>query len=48
MRYIAQECENGNGDKFHNYPLSTPRRRLDDVKAAKNPVLTWSELLAQK
>jgi glycine dehydrogenase subunit 2 len=44
MRYIANECENGNGDKFHDYPLSTPRRRLDDVKAAKFPLLTWSEL----
>jgi glycine dehydrogenase subunit 2 len=44
MIYIANEIENGNGDKFHNYPLSTPRRRLDDVKAAKNPVLTWNEL----
>ena len=42
MLFIARECEEGRGEKFHNYPLSTPRRRLDDVKAAKNPVLTWS------
>jgi len=45
MIYIANEVEQGNGDKFHQYPLSTPRKRLDDVKAAKNPILTWSELL---
>lgn len=41
MIFIAKEIEEGRGDKFHNYPLSTPRRRLDDVKAAKNPVTTW-------
>jgi glycine dehydrogenase subunit 2 len=45
MRYIADECENGNGDKFHQYPLSTPRKRLDEVRAAKTPVLTFEELL---
>ena len=41
MIYIAKEIESGNGDKFHNYPLSTPRKRLDDVKAAKKPITTW-------
>jgi len=45
MIYIANEIKNNNGDKFHEYPLSTPCRRLDEVKAAKNPILTWSELL---
>ena len=44
MLYIASEVENGNHDKFHHFPQSTPRKRLDDVKAAKNPVLTWHEL----
>ncbi|GDX36816.1 glycine dehydrogenase [Alphaproteobacteria bacterium] len=48
MLYIADQCESGNGNKFHEYPLSTPRRRLDDVKAAKNPVLTWVELEDKK
>ncbi|MCE3255563.1 MAG: glycine cleavage system P-family protein [Rickettsiaceae bacterium] len=43
MIYIAKEIENGNGDKFHSYPVSTPRRRLDEVKAAKTPILTWME-----
>ncbi len=41
MIFIAKEVAEGRGDKFHNYPLNTPRRRLDDVKAAKNPVTTW-------
>lgn len=43
MIYIAKEVEKGEGDKFHSFPVSTPRRRLDEVKAAKNPVLTWME-----
>ena len=41
MKYIAKEVKEGRGDKFHEYPLSTPRRRLDEVKAAKFPILTW-------
>lgn len=41
MKYIANEVKEGRGDKFHEYPISTPRRRLDEVMAAKNPVLTW-------
>ncbi len=30
-------------DIFHSYPQSTPRKRLDEVKAARNPVLRWKE-----
>jgi glycine dehydrogenase subunit 2 len=41
MIYIAKEITEGRGDRFHNYPLSTPRKRLDEVKAAKTPVTTW-------
>ncbi len=41
MKYIAKEVKEGRGDKFHEYPVSTPRRRLDEVRAAKNPILTW-------
>ncbi len=41
MIFIAKEIESSKGDRFHNYPISTPRRRLDDVRAAKNPILTW-------
>ncbi len=44
MIYIAKETQKGDTDKFHEYPISTPRRRLDEVQAAKNPVLTWMEL----
>ena len=45
MIYIANEIKNGNGDKFHQYPLHTPRRRLNEVQAAKTPILTWVELI---
>jgi glycine dehydrogenase subunit 2 len=44
MIYIAKEVADGRGERFHNYPLSTPRRRLDEVKAAKTPVLTWFDV----
>jgi glycine dehydrogenase subunit 2 len=41
MIFVAGEVAQGRGDKFHQYPISTPRRRLDEVKAAKTPVTTW-------
>ncbi len=41
MIYIANKVEDGDGEVFHQYPLSTYKRRLDEVKAAKNPILTW-------
>ena len=46
MIYIAREVADGKGDRFHNYPLSTPRKRLDEVKAAKTPVITWMEVIS--
>ncbi len=44
MIFIAKEAAEARGDRFHNYPLNTPRRRLDEVKAAKNPVTTWMQM----
>lgn len=42
MKDIAAEAKvPGAGETFHAFPLSTPRRRLDEVKAARNPVLRW-------
>lgn len=44
MKDIAQDARSM-GDKAHDhfaaYPHSTPRRRLDEVQAARNPVLRW-------
>ncbi len=45
MIHIANETKENKTEKFHQYPISTPRRRMDEVKAAKNPILTWKELL---
>lgn len=41
MRDIALEVKAGDVEKFHNYPLSAPTRRLDEVKAAREPKLRW-------
>ena len=41
MKRYAEEVRVGDTEEFHNFPKSTPRRRLDEVKAARNPVLRW-------
>jgi len=45
MIYIANEVKSDNGNKFHSYPISTPRRRVDEVRAAKNAILTFDQLI---
>lgn len=42
MKGIAREAADGKSEALHAYPVSTPRRRLDEVKAARQPVLTWA------
>lgn len=45
MIYIAKKInDNDNLQHIKEFPLSTPRRRPDEVLAAKNPILTWQEL----
>lgn len=41
MRTIAEKTASGEGAAFHENPVSTPRKRLDEVKAAREPVLKW-------
>ncbi|MCB1784364.1 MAG: aminomethyl-transferring glycine dehydrogenase subunit GcvPB [Alphaproteobacteria bacterium] len=43
MKGIAREATDGESEALHAYPLSTPRRRLDEVKAARQPVLKWAD-----
>ncbi|MAM34035.1 MAG: glycine dehydrogenase (aminomethyl-transferring) [Micavibrio sp.] len=43
MKQIAEDTKAGDTDKFHNFPVSAPRRRLDEVKAARQPKLRWTE-----
>jgi glycine dehydrogenase subunit 2 len=43
MKKIAQDVRDGKGDALRANPVSTPRRRLDEVKAAREPKLKWKE-----
>ena len=43
MKDIASDVREGDTEKFHNFPQSTPRKRLDEVKAARNPILRWKK-----
>jgi len=42
MKKIAKDAKEGKSEEFHNFPQSTPRKRLDEVKAARNPVLNYN------
>jgi glycine dehydrogenase subunit 2 len=41
MKEIAADVKKGDTAKFHDYPVSAPARRLDEVKAAREPQLRW-------
>ncbi|MBI1363105.1 MAG: aminotransferase class V-fold PLP-dependent enzyme [Proteobacteria bacterium] len=41
MKKIAWDAANGNADALHANPVSAPARRLDEVRAARQPVLRW-------
>lgn len=41
MKGFAADVAKGDTEKFHAYPTSTPRRRMDEVKAAREPKLRW-------
>ena len=45
MKDIANEAKTRPDAEahFHSFPHSTPRRRLDEVKAARQPILRWTE-----
>lgn len=42
MKKIAEDVLAGKSDEFHSFPQSSPRKRLDEVKAARNPVLKYT------
>lgn len=44
MKSIATDARAGDTAKFHDYPISAPRKRLDEVKAAREPKLRWKEI----
>jgi glycine dehydrogenase subunit 2 len=43
LKHLAEQAKQGNADLFHNAPIHTPRRRLDETKAARQPVLRWKK-----
>ena len=43
MKKLALDARSGDTEKFHAYPTAAPARRLDEVKAAREPKLRWSE-----
>ncbi|MFW0777773.1 MAG: aminomethyl-transferring glycine dehydrogenase subunit GcvPB [Rickettsiales bacterium] len=42
MKNIAEKTKAGEIEALKNYPVSTPRKKLDEVKAARQPVLKWT------
>ena len=41
MKNIAEDVRSRNVNKYHAYPLSAPAKRLDEVRAAREPKLRW-------
>ena len=41
MRHLAEQAKAGNAELFKQAPRFTPRRRLDETQAARNPILRW-------
>lgn len=41
LRGLAQRAKSGDSDYFRGAPRLAPRRRLDETKAARSPVLRW-------
>lgn len=39
MKKIAADTQDGKAEEIHANPTTTPRRRLDEVKAARQPIL---------
>jgi glycine dehydrogenase subunit 2 len=41
LRALVEDTRNGARAKFAAAPMLTPRRRLDETAAARNPMLRW-------
>jgi glycine dehydrogenase subunit 2 len=41
MRHLAEAAKAGDKERFQGAPFYAPRRRLDEVEAARHPVLRW-------
>ncbi|MDP6707049.1 MAG: aminomethyl-transferring glycine dehydrogenase subunit GcvPB, partial [Alphaproteobacteria bacterium] len=47
MRGLAADAKAGRTDRFKGAPFYAPRRRLDEVQAARHPVLRWQPPAAE-
>jgi glycine dehydrogenase subunit 2 len=43
LRDLAHAALSGDVERFSGAPCLAPRRRLDETRAARTPVLTWSK-----
>jgi glycine dehydrogenase subunit 2 len=41
MEELALDAKAGNTERFTAAPLKAPRRRLDETRAARSPILKW-------
>ncbi len=41
LRHLARKAKSGDAEFFKNSPKYSPRRRVDETGAARNPVLRW-------
>ncbi|MBJ6988267.1 aminomethyl-transferring glycine dehydrogenase subunit GcvPB [Devosia sp. MC521] len=41
MAELATEAKSGNAARFTGAPMKAPRRRLDETRAARQPILKW-------
>ncbi len=44
MKKIAYDVRSGDTEKFHDYPQAAPVKRLDELKAAREPKLRWQSV----
>jgi glycine dehydrogenase subunit 2 len=42
LRDLAMSAKNGETERFIGAPYHAPRRRLDETRAARTPILTWT------
>jgi glycine dehydrogenase subunit 2 len=43
LRDLAMAVRRGDKERFTQAPFHAPRRRLDETRAARQPILTWQE-----
>jgi Glycine cleavage system protein P (pyridoxal-binding), C-terminal domain len=41
MAELANDAKSGNSERFTAAPMKAPRRRLDETRAARQPILKW-------